>query len=79
MRPYDDNYEDFDDFADFAAERSRARQKFLDAHRREERESHQNRHRDRFKGRRDHIDWNWNDDRDWDPDVKFYEDLTRRY
>jgi len=77
MCPYNDYYDDFDDFA---SERTRARQKLLDDHRREERASRQTRHRNRFKGRRDHVDWDWSEDDDWNSrDLEYYEDLTRRY
>lgn len=83
MRLKIDNFGDFDDFDDiddFAYERSRALQKLLDGHRREERANHHDRHRDRFKSRRDHVDWTWDEDDDWNSyDLDDYEDLTLRY
>jgi len=63
MHPYNDHNEDFDEF-DF--DRSKALRKLLDVNRREERASHQNDQRDRFKGRRDHVNWNWQDKDDRD-------------
>ena len=66
MRPYNDYYDELDDIDEFAFERSRAFQKMLDDYRREERNNHDNHHLDHFKGRRRHINWNWEDDDDWD-------------
>jgi hypothetical protein len=63
MRPYDD----YDDELDaFAIERTRALQKLLDEHRREQRRNRENHHPDHFKGRRSHVNWNWADEDDWD-------------
>lgn len=68
MRPYIEDYEDFDDYA---GEWTRAGRKLLDDRCREKRSNHQSRHRDRFKGRREHVDWDWNEDRDLGPHVDY--------
>ena len=66
MRPYNDYIDELDNIDDFDVERSRAFHKMLDDYRREERNSHDDHHLDRFKGRRHHVNWNWEDDDDWD-------------
>ncbi len=65
MRLRVDHFENFEDFDEFAYKRSRALQKLLDGHRREERADCHDRQRGRFRGRRDHVDWDWSEDDDW--------------
>lgn len=63
MRPYDD----YDDEVDaFAGERNRALQKLLDEYRQEERRTRANNHLGHLKGRRHDVNWNWEDEDDWD-------------
>lgn len=65
MRPYNGYYDDLDDIDDFAFVRSQAFQKMLDDYHREEHDRHANQQLGHFKGRRHHVDWNWEDDDDW--------------
>jgi hypothetical protein len=67
-----ENPDDFDEVDDFTYARSRALQKLRDGHRRDERTRHLDRQWSRFKGRRDHVDWNWDEYAD-------YEDSNLRY
>jgi hypothetical protein len=66
MRPYEDYDGEFDEIDAFANERTRALQKLLDKHRREERRNRENHLFDHIKGRRSHVNWNWEDEDDWD-------------
>lgn len=75
-----EDFEDFDEIDDFAYERSRALQKLLDGHRREQRAGHHDRQRSRLRGRPEHADWDWNVHDDWNSyDLDDYEDLDLRY
>ncbi|RZV34130.1 MAG: hypothetical protein EX272_13375 [Chromatiales bacterium] len=65
MRPHNDLYEDFDDFEDFAFEKSRAFHKLLDDYRREEHRSHRDHRNSNLKHRWDQVDWDWDDEDDW--------------
>ncbi|MDH3615602.1 MAG: hypothetical protein OEQ90_03935 [Gammaproteobacteria bacterium] len=64
MRPYDDYDDELDEVDAFAIKRTRALQKLLDEHRREERRNREN-HLDQFKSRRHQVNWNWEDEDDW--------------
>jgi arginine utilization protein RocB len=66
MRPYNDSYEDFDDFNDFAFEKSQAMRKLLDEYRREDRDSRRDHRLSNLKYKRDRSDWDWEDFDDWD-------------
>ncbi len=66
MRPYNDYYDELDEIDDFSFERSQALRKLLDDYRRDERNGHMNHHLTQFKGRRNHVNWNWEDEDDWD-------------
>ena len=66
MRPYDDYDDELDEIDVFAIERTRALQKLLDEHRREQRRNRENHHLDHFTGKRSHINWSWEDEDDWD-------------
>jgi len=66
MRPYDDYDDELDEVDAFAGERNRALQKLLDEYRQEERRKRENNHFGHFKGRRHHVNWNWEDEDDWD-------------
>ena len=79
IEDYED-FEDFDEIDDLVYERSRALRKLLDGHRREERSDHHDRHRGRFRGRRDHVDWDWSADDDWSSyDLNETEERGLRY
>ena len=78
MRPYTGNYENPEEFEEYAYARSHALEKLLREHRREERIRHENRHRDFNKGRTTRNEWDW-DDEDFDSYVddsydEFYEE-----
>ena len=74
-----EDLDDFDAIFELTYEKSRALQKLLDGHRREERASQRDRRGRRFRGRRDHVDWDWSADDDWNSyDLDDYDDLERR-
>jgi 16S rRNA C1402 (ribose-2'-O) methylase RsmI len=66
MRPYDDYDDELDEIDAFAGERTRALQKLLDEYRQEERRNRANNHLGHFKSRRHNVNWNWEDEDDWD-------------
>ena len=66
MRPYNDSYEDSDDFDDFAFEKSQAFRKLLDEYRREERDNHRDHRFSNLKHKRNYSDWDWEDYDDWE-------------
>lgn len=66
MPPNHADYDDLDDFDDFAIERSKGLWKMIDDYRREQRTYGERSHLERFAGRRHHVNWDWEDDDDWD-------------
>ena len=84
MRPHNDFFEDFNDIEEFAYDRTRALRRLRDEHHREDRAGNQNHRRNQFKGRRNHVGWNWDANEELNSYVddnckEYYEDSNGRY